>query len=373
LEKAGRYFALLGAIIGGIAGFYLLIPIAVFFNRELSILESAGILLVFAGIIAAIFYFVGPPAAVLVRKGIKWLENRMVKMSLQDILVGVGGLIVGLIISNLITPSLSRIPIVGSVLPSIAMVLLGYIGIVVARSKKEDILAITPRSFRDMAKTLSAARKGNPASEGGFSTGKILDTSSIIDGRISDICRTGFVEGPLIVPNFVLDELRRIADSSDNLKRNKGRRGLNILNDMQKEAHVEVVMQDWEEDADLDVDLRLLKMAKATGAKIITTDYNLAKIAEFQEVGVLNINQLANALKPIVSAGEELVIHIIKEGKEPGQGVGYLDDGTMVVVEQAKKYVGEDITVMVTNCHTTPAGRMIFAKPKATGRDDEDV
>ena len=175
----------------------------------------------------------------------------------------------------------------------------------------------------------------------------------------------------MIIPNFVLEELRRIADSSDNMKRNKGRRGLNILNEMQKEAFVEVVMQDWDEDPDLDVDLRLLKMAKATGALIITTDYNLAKIAEFQEVGVLNINQLANALKPIVSAGEELAIHIIKEGKEPGQGVGYLEDGTMVVVEQAKKHVGEDITVIVTNCHTTPAGRMIFAKLKATGRDDE--
>lgn len=372
MEKAGRYFAILGALVGGIAGFYLLIPIAVFFNREPSIIESAGILLLFAGIVAVLFFFIGPPATVLVRKGVKWLENRMVKMALQDILVGVGGLIVGLIISNLITPSLSRIPIVGSVLPSIAMVLLGYIGIVVARSKKDDILAITPRSFRNMAKTLSGIKKGNPAADGGFSTGKILDTSSIIDGRIADICRTGFIEGPVIIPNFVLDELRRIADSSDNMKRNKGRRGLNILNEMQKDAYVEVVMQDWEEEPDLDVDLRLLKMARATGARIITTDYNLAKIAEFQEVGVLNINQLANALKPIVSAGEELVIHIIKEGKEPGQGVGYLEDGTMVVVEQAKRFVGEDITVMVTNCHTTPAGRMIFAKPRSAGRDDDN-
>ena len=372
MGKAGRYFAILGALVGGVAGFYLLIPIAVFFRRELGIFESAGIIVLLAGIVSVLFFFIGPPVTVLVRKGVKWLENRMVRMALQDILVGVGGLIIGLIISNLITPSLSRIPIVGSVLPSIAMVLLGYIGIVVARSKKDDILVITPRPFRSMAKTLSGARKRNPAADGGFSSGKILDTSTIIDGRIADICRTGFIEGPVIIPNFVLDELRRIADSSDNMKRNKGRRGLNILNEMQKEASVEVLMQDWEEDPDLDVDLRLLKMAKNTGALIITTDYNLAKIAEFQEVGVLNINQLANALKPIVSAGEELVIHIIKEGKEPGQGVGYLEDGTMVVVEQARKFVGEDITVTVTNCHTTPAGRMIFAKPKATGRDDED-
>ena len=140
---------------------------------------------------------------------------------------------------------------------------------------------------------------------------------------------------------------------------------------MQKEVPIEISIQDWEEDPDQDVDLRLLKMAKATGALIITTDFNLAKIAEFQEVGVLNINQLANALKPIVSAGEELIIHVIKEGKEPGQGVGYLEDGTMVVVEQARKFVGEDMAIVVTNCHTTPAGRMIFAKPKFLERDEE--
>jgi len=371
LEKAGRYFAIFGALVGGISGFYLMIPLAVFFKREFSLFESGGMILLMAGVVSVIFFFAGPPIAILVKKGVKWLENRMVKMALQDILVGAGGLIIGLIISNLITPSLSRIPIVGSVLPSVAMVLLGYIGIVVARSKKDDIFAISPRRFRSMARTLSGAKKNNPAAEGGFSTGKILDTSTIIDGRIADVCRTGFMEGPVIIPNFVLDELRRIADSSDNMKRNKGRRGLDILNEMQKEAPVEILMQDWEEDLDLDVDLRLLKMAKATGALIITTDFNLAKIAEFQEVGVLNINQLANALKPIVSAGEELVIHIIKEGKEPGQGIGYLEDGTMVVVEQAKRFVGENISIMVTNCHTTPAGRMIFAKPKVTDRADE--
>jgi len=368
LEKAGRYFAVLGALIGGAVGFYLLVPLSVFFKKEFGIIESAGVVLLMAGVISVIFFFIGPPIAVLVKKGVKWLENRMVKMSLQDILVGAGGLIIGLIIANLITPSLARIPIVGSVLPSLAMVLFGYIGIVVARSKKEDIFAISPKRFR---RTMAGSKNENPAAQGGFSSGKILDTSTIIDGRIADVCSTGFMEGPVIIPNFILDELRSIADSSDNMKRNKGRRGLDILNAMQKEAPVEIVMQDWEEDADLDVDLRLLKMAKATGALIITTDYNLAKIAEFQDVGVLNINQLANALKPIVSAGEELIIHVIKEGKEPGQGVGYLEDGTMVVVEQARKFVGQDIPIVVTNCHTTPAGRMIFAKPKLLDRADE--
>ncbi len=371
MDKAKRYFAILGAITGGISGFYLLIPLGLFFKREFAIFESSGIILFLATIVSVLFFFVGPPVAIIVKKSVKWLENHMVKMALQDILVGVGGLIIGLIISNLITPSLKGIPIVGSILPFIAMVLLGYIGIVVARSKKEDLFAISPQGFRNITKTLSGAKKKNPAAEGGFSTGKILDTSTIIDGRIADVCRTGFLEGPVIIPNFVLDELRHIADSSDNLKRNRGRRGLDILNQMQKEACVEVLMQDWDEDADSEVDLQLLKMAKATGALIITTDFNLAKIAEFQEVGVLNINRLANALKPIVSAGEELVIQIIKEGKEAGQGIGYLEDGTMVVVEQAKKFVGKDIPIVVTNCHTTPAGRMIFGKFNAGDWADE--
>lgn len=370
LEKSGRYFAIFGAIVGGTSAFYLLSPLSDYFKREFSLVESEGMMLLSAGVVAVIFFFAGPPIAVLVRKGVKWLENRMVKMALQDILVGVGGLIIGLIIANLIAPSLARIPIAGSFLPAIALILFGYIGIVVARSKKDDIFAITPWRFRNI-KDSSGNKGKKSASRGGFSAAKILDTSTIIDGRIADICRTGFMEGPVVIPNFVLDELRRIADSSDNMKRNKGRRGLDILNAMQKEVPIEISIQDWEEDPDQDVDLRLLKMAKATGALIITTDFNLAKIAEFQEVGVLNINQLANALKPIVSAGEELIIHVIKEGKEPGQGVGYLEDGTMVVVEQARKFVGEDMAIVVTNCHTTPAGRMIFAKPKFLERDEE--
>ncbi len=371
MEKSGRYFGIFGALVGGTSAFYLLAPLSRFFKRGFSLFESAGMILLGAGVIAVIFFFAGPPIAILVRKGVKWLENRMVKMALQDILVGAGGLIIGLIIANLIAPSLARIPIVGSFLPSIALVLFGYIGIVVARSKKEDIFAISPWRFRNMVRGSSRAKGKTPGGHGGVSAAKILDTSTIIDGRIADICRTGFMEGPVVIPDFVLDELRRIADSSDNMKRNKGRRGLDILNLMQKELPIEILIQDWEEDPDQDVDLRLLKMAKATDALIITTDFNLAKIAEFQDVGVLNINQLANALKPIVSAGEELIIHVIKEGKEPGQGVGYLEDGTMVVVEQARKYVGEDMPIVVTNCHTTPAGRMIFAKPKSLERAEE--
>ncbi|HHW19306.1 MAG TPA: TRAM domain-containing protein [Firmicutes bacterium] len=372
MEKVGRYFAVFGALLGGIAAFYLLPPLSKLLKVEFRIYESAGIIVLTSAVFAVLFFFTAPPTAILVEKSIKWLENRVTRLSLQDIAVGVGGLIIGLIIANLIAPSLAKIPIVGSFLPSIALVILGYIGISVARSKKDDILALSPWRFRQAGKVSTGTKGMKSELSFGSPSVKLLDTSTIIDGRIADICKTGFIEGPIVIPTFVLDELRRIADSSDNLKRNKGRRGLDILNVLQKDVPLEISIQDWKEDPEQDVDFRLLKMAKALGARIITTDFNLAKIAEFQEVGVLNINQLANALKPIVSAGEELPIHILKEGKEPGQGVGYLEDGTMVVVEQARRHIGETITVVVTNCHTTPAGRMIFARPKYLDKVDED-
>ena len=183
-----------------------------------------------------------------------------------------------------------------------------------------------------------------------------------------DICKSGFVEGPIVIPHFVLDELRRIADSADSLKRNKGRRGLDTLNVLQKDVPVDVLTWEWPTGSDQDVDALLLKMGKATGAMIVTTDYNLAKIAELQQVGVLNVNQLANALKLMVAPGEEMTVEVHREGKQPGQGVGYLDDGTMVVIEQAKKHLGEAIVVVVTNVHSTAQGRMVFAKPKYLDR-----
>jgi uncharacterized protein YacL len=204
-------------------------------------------------------------------------------------------------------------------------------------------------------------KKGKVVSKG---DPKVLDTSVIIDGRIFDICQTGFVEGTLIIPNFVLEELRHIADSSDSLKRNRGRRGLDILNRIQKELSIDV--QIWEKDfPDLsEVDTKLLKLAQTINGKVITNDYNLNKVAEFQGVPVLNINELANAIKPVVLPGEEMQIQIIKDGKESGQGIAYLDDGTMIVVEGGRKFIGETIDVTVTSVLQTAAGRMIFAKQK---------
>ena len=191
-----------------------------------------------------------------------------------------------------------------------------------------------------------------------------MDTSVIIDGRIFDICQTGFVEGPLVIPGFVLNELRHISDSADGLKRNRGRRGLDILNKIQKELSIET--QIYEEDFPeiAEVDAKLLKLAQVLNGKVVTNDFNLNKVAEFQGVPVLNINELANAIKPVLLPGEEMKVVVMKDGKEASQGITYLDDGTMIVVEGGRKFISEEIMVVVTSVLQTAAGRMIFAKPK---------
>ena len=191
---------------------------------------------------------------------------------------------------------------------------------------------------------------------------KILDTSVIIDGRIADLIDTKFIEGVLIVPKFVLEELQQIADSADSVRRIRGRRGLDVLNRLKKDKNTLIRITDQDFPEISEVDSKLVKLAKTLGAKIITNDFNLYKVAEIQGITVLNINQLANALKPVVLPGEKMKIVVVKEGKDPGQGIGYLDDGTMIVVDSGKKYVGEDIYITVTSVLQTPAGRMIFAK-----------
>jgi uncharacterized protein YacL len=195
-------------------------------------------------------------------------------------------------------------------------------------------------------------------------TPKILDTSVIIDGRIADVCETGFLEGPFIIPQFILRELQHIADSPDPLKRNRGRRGLEILNRLQKQSDLEVRISDQDFPKLPEVDAKLIELAKRINGRIITNDFNLNKVAELLGLTVLNINQLTNALKPIVLPGETIHIQILKEGKEPGQGVAYLDDGTMVVVEEGRRIIGKELDVVVTSVLQTTAGRMIFARPK---------
>lgn len=191
---------------------------------------------------------------------------------------------------------------------------------------------------------------------------KILDTSAIIDGRIADLAKIKFLEGEILIPKFVLNELQQIADSSETLKRNRGRRGLDILNRVQKEIDIPVRIVDTDFPELVDVDSKLIKLAQHLGGKVVTNDFNLNKIAQLQNVPVLNVNDLANALKPVVLPGEGLNITIIKEGKEPSQGVGYLDDGTMVVVDNGRRHIGSNVNVVITSTLQTSAGRMIFGK-----------
>ncbi|MDD4600909.1 MAG: PIN/TRAM domain-containing protein [Negativicutes bacterium] len=291
-----------------------------------------------------------------------WIEARLNKMPVYDVLAGAIGLAIGLIIANLLGTAFLPIPIVGSYLPGVISIILGYLGINIAIRKRDEMFHLfgsLPWIGKDRPKDKKTSSNYQY---------KVLDTSVIIDGRIADICKSGFIEGTLVIPVFVLEELQHIADSSDLLKRNRGRRGLDILNRMQKEVglHIQIDETDFEDVSE--VDSKLVKLGQKLNAKVITNDYNLNKVAELQGVPVLNINELSNAVKPVVLPGEEMTVHVVKDGKEFGQGVAYLDDGTMIVVDGGKKHIGETVGVLVTSVLQTAAGRMIFAKPKAIER-----
>lgn len=239
-----------------------------------------------------------------------------------------------------------------------ALVVLPYLGIVLgARIGEEG--------------EWNALAKAEISNKGLATNPKLLDTSVIIDGRIADLCETGFLEGEFIIPQFILQELQHISDSSDGLKRARGRRGLDILNHIQKIVQVKVRVVDDDFSYIKDVDAKLVELAKKIGAKIITNDLNLNKVAEIQGVGVLNINDLSNAIKPVFLPGETVRVFVLKEGKEAGQGIAYLDDGTMVVVDNARRCIGKNIDVVVTSVLQTTAGRMIFSRLKEETEQDE--
>ncbi|MBQ6426313.1 MAG: TRAM domain-containing protein [Clostridia bacterium] len=274
------------------------------------------------------------------------LENWLHDAPALSILFGTLGLLLGLLLAFLISLVIRTInvPVVPEILSIILYVLLGYLGCRFGITRKEDILS------------------GGKSSKGSRARAKVLDTSVIIDGRIYDICKTGFLEGDLIVPEFVLKELRHIADSSDPIKRNRGRRGLDIIKHMRETAAGQVIISETDYEDIEEVDLKLLKLAQESDGILVTNDYNLNKVATVQEVDVLNINDLANAVKPILLPGEEISLAIVKEGKENGQGIGYLEDGTMVIVDGGKQCIGEERKITITSALQTSAGRMVFAK-----------
>ncbi|TLS35552.1 PIN/TRAM domain-containing protein [Pseudalkalibacillus caeni] len=293
---------------------------------------------------------------------IRLVEEKVVKAPVTDVIFGTLGLVFGLIVAFLINGSLNeiKIPVISSVLPIFISVLLGYLGFQVGFKKRDELISLfSVNRSKDKKKDLD-----DTESSPSISKLKILDTSVIIDGRIADICQTGFLEGTLVIPHFVLEELQHIADSSDVLKRNRGRRGLDILNKIQKELAVNVEIYEGDFEEIQEVDSKLVKLAKLLSGMVVTNDFNLNKVCELQNVPVLNINDLANAVKPVVLPGEELNVQVIKDGKEYNQGVAYLDDGTMIVVEDGRDYIGKTIDVLVTSVLQTSAGRMIFAKPK---------
>ena len=219
------------------------------------------------------------------------------------------------------------------------------------------------------AQVLEKDIKAGPLGDRLYSNNKLLDTSVIIDGRVMDIMAAGFLDGKVVVPNFVLEELQKLSDSSDNLKRAKGRRGLDLVQDLQHSYGKQVLIVDYDFDDLGDVDSKLIRLAKQTDSSIMTNDFNLNKVAEIQGIKVLNINELANAIKPVVVSGEEMSVYLVKEGKEPGQAVAYLDDGTMIVVENGRRYVGTSIEVIVTSVLQTAAGRMIFARANHSSKN----
>ncbi|WP_077304027.1 PIN/TRAM domain-containing protein [Terribacillus halophilus] len=298
---------------------------------------------------------------------IHWVEDSLVKTPAADLFFGSVGLIIGLVVAYLITIPIRGINfvLVSEVLPLFVTIFLGYIGFQVGFKRRDEFLNMMTLPKKDRKKAPDEQDERDNKEAAIQPKSKLLDTSVIIDGRIADICETNFLEGTIVIPQFVLNELQHIADSSDALKRNRGRRGLDVLNRIQKEmpgVQVEFYEGDFEDIPE--VDSKLVKLAKVLNGIVVTNDFNLNKVCEFQNVPVLNINDLANAVKPVVIPGEELTVQVIKDGKEHNQGVAYLDDGTMIVVEEGKNYIGKTIEVLITSVLQTSAGRMIFAKPK---------
>jgi len=353
------------SVIGMIIGYFIsevLITIPQVANYLSTTISKVMFYITISLIFGLILYIISPVIYKGISNLIEYIEKSMQKMSITEILYGTVGAVIALILMTFIAKPINDIHrIIGPILLILLNVLAAVIGAEIMIKKKEDITALLVNIKKPAIKEKKVKESVKEVVKG---IPKILDTSVIIDGRIFDICETGFVEGPLVIPNFVLDELRHISDSSDSLKRNRGRRGLDILNKIQKELAIETQIVDDDFPKIAEVDAKLLKLAQKMEGKVITNDYNLNKVAEFQGVPVLNINELSNAIKPVVLPGEEMTIDIVKDGKESSQGVAYLEDGTMIVVEGGRKYIGQTTEVIVTSVLQTAAGRMIFAKPK---------
>jgi len=359
LKRIVQIILALTGLFGGFYGSVVLTGILAYQLRWSP--QSILILQIIVAVVLAILgWLIAVPLLNKVVTLTKRMEGKLQKMSTQDLLGGVIGLILGLIVAFFIGYALSFLPIIGPCMPVVMCLVFGYLGCSLGIRKREDLITF----LNGLGKENNRLRvKGKTRAAGYCNMPKVLDTSVIIDGRIADICKTGFVEGPIIIPNFVLEELRHIADSSDALKRAKGRRGLDMLNIIRKELDIEVEISNKDYDEIAEVDDKLVRLAQDLYGCVVTNDYNLNKVATLQGVVVLNINELANAIKPVVLPGEKMTVTVVKDGKEHNQGVAYLDDGTMIVVENGRRFMSMTIEVEVTSVIQTNAGRMIFGKP----------
>jgi uncharacterized protein YacL len=398
LDKAIRFLITLTcAIVGGLA-LRLASPLLLtfinleFFQADTGIfqLTLASLVCILAGAIIGGLggWFVSPFLIDKLKKFTSFVEKQLSKMPINDVIAGAVGLAIGLIIANLLGSAFARIPIVGNYIPIVFNIVIGYLGIRITIKKRKELAGsfdFIPHVLKDVLGNREPEKpqiiqenvEKNPEppverakvnlvklKEHKNKNYKLLDTNVIIDGRIADICKTGFLEGTLLIPVFVLEELQHIADSADALRRVRGRRGLDILQRIREDSSLDVEVMNVDFDDVQEVDSKLVRLAQKLGGKIITNDFNLNKVAQLRGVEVLNINELSNAVKPLVIPGETMRVQVVKDGKEPGQGVAYLDDGTMIVIENGHRYLSRTISVEVTSALQTSAGRMIFAKPR---------
>lgn len=357
-----------GAVLGN--GVFLL---AVFWLKKAGVdvdavfteMQQVGIGICFAIIFGFIFFHLSPLIRKTSTKIADNIETELRGVSSAEIVVSTVGLILGLLVAFFITQLYSIIQnrYLYMTFMILTYITMGYLGVVIASRKVKDALSSFVRARTQKSETTSFFSRGKKKNE---TAPKILDTSVIIDGRIAEIMKTGFLEGPIVIPEFVLVELRHIADSSDSLKRIRGRRGLDILNKIQEEYGIEIYNTDNEKALKgiPEVDVKLLKLARHMNGKVVTNDFNLNKVAAINGVAVLNINELANTLKPVVIPGEEMTVHLVKQGKDNSQAIAYLDDGTMIVVEDGRKMIGKTVGISVTSVLQTSAGRMIFGRLK---------
>ncbi|MDA1329924.1 MAG: PIN domain nuclease [Chloroflexi bacterium] len=345
-------YRILGMLLFGVAGVYG----GTYYARLAG--ESPELMAQVFGLLGALAGLVLTPWLTI--RPIRAARALLAQLSIRTLIAGVLGLILGLVVAGLLTIPISLLPEPFSqILPIVVAVLLSYFGVVVFISRQNDIF-----STLNFSPGRGASDENSPLAAGQNGRTVLVDTSVIIDGRITDIARTGFLPGALLIPRFVLVELQHVADSSDKLRRQRGRRGLEVLANLQRDPKISVQISDIDVEGTREVDDKLVILARQLHAPVLTNDYNLNRVAELQGVTILNVNDLANAVKAVFLPGEEMIIKVIQEGREANQGVGYLEDGTMVVVQDGSKLVGMDVDVSVTKVLQTAAGRMIFARPE---------